>query len=226
MTHQASGGQRFWARPEQGREAGRRTRAAAEQQDEGEPEQQHEGGGGRAPDNFQEHEYVEYARALRHAVDHYTGVHTRCGVWVFVARGNYRDRVERLGMELPQDQLTWDQRTLRGILEKCPLFDGKEERPGRTHWSNGACIVITPDDAAAVNWSDKSERDYFLGVQLQSKHIICSRCYYDLVIRLLHQGTWSPGHRCYIDKQFFRLFPDSAGGHSIGITEPRVYNAI
>ena len=58
-------------------------------------------------------------------------------------------------------------------------------RPGRTGWSNGACVYLTLNDARAVDWADKNERYRVLGEHLQSKHLVCSARHLRLIKELL-----------------------------------------
>ena len=111
------------------------------------------------------------------------------GVYILVVKGNYKHRLLKLGVELSPDELTEDQTELLNILKKSGLFDSEEKQAWRPHWSNGACVYLTPEDAAAINWKDADQRKQVLGVTLQSKHIVCSVCYYELLQRVLHDKS-------------------------------------
>ena len=142
------------------------------------------GDGGGARKSIEDME--EYERDMRNAVgDFIVGK----AVYILVVKGNYKHRLLKLGVELSPDELTDDQMELRDILKKCGLFDGKEKQRGRPDWSNGACVYLTAEDAVAINWKDAVQREQVLGVTLQSKHIICSLCYYELLERVLHDQS-------------------------------------
>ena len=163
----------------------------------------------------------EYDRVMKHAVADFIGVSNLSGVYILVVKDNDRHRLLKLGMELPPEQLTEDQIKLQDILKDFGLLDGEEERPGRPHWSNKASIFLTPEDAAAINWSDEVQRQQVVGVTLQSKHIVCSMCYYDLIERVLrHQSPYAneTGREAFlirragvISERVLRPLPDAAG---------------
>ena len=104
-------------------------------------------------------------------------------VYVLVIGGNLAHRLYKLGVELPPEEQSGAQRMLAYILEKSGLR--VETRPGRTPWSNGACVYLTPEDARAVDWADKDERVRVLGEDLQSKHLMCSDRHLPLIKELL-----------------------------------------
>ena len=106
-------------------------------------------------------------------------------VYVFVIGGNLAHRLYKLGVELPRDQQSGGQRMLADILEKSGL-GGINVRPGRTEWSNGACVYLTENDARAVDWADRDARFRVLGEELQSKHLVCSARYLGLIKELLY----------------------------------------
>ena len=107
-------------------------------------------------------------------------------VYVFVIGGNLAHRLYKLGVELPPEEQSGAQRMLANILEKSGLRVGMDAtRAGRTPWSNGACVYLTPEDARAVDWADKDERVRVLGEDLQSKHLMCSARHLPLIRELL-----------------------------------------
>ena len=107
-------------------------------------------------------------------------------VYVLVIAGNLAHRLYKLGVELPPAEQSGAQRMLANILEKSGLRVGMDAtRAGRTPWSNGACVYLTPEDARAVDWADKDERVRVLGEDLQSKHLMCSDRHLPLIKELL-----------------------------------------
>ena len=132
----------------------------------------------------------EFERAMNAAVNEFIDdadkdrvVARRCGVWILVAKGNLRHRLLKLGVELPPEQQTEDQQELSDIAHACAC-GGK---PGRATWSNGACIFLSKEHLRAIQWDVDEKRDKALNVVLQSKHIVCSACFYNLIQRVLEQ---------------------------------------
>ena len=84
---------------------------------------------------------------------------------------------------------------------KSKLTEGQEGQTGRPYWSNGACLYLTPEDAEAIDWSDERQRQELLEVPLQSKHVVCSKCYYDLIERVLHNPPRFTGREAFLIKR-------------------------
>ena len=83
-------------------------------------------------------------------------------MWLMVVRGSLRHRVEKLGVEKPQAELTEPQRLLREAAGPVP----ESQRPG---WASGAFVFLNEEDARRL---PEALGDRHL--EFQSKHILAS----------------------------------------------------
>lgn len=120
------------------------------------------------------------------------------GLWLLVVKGNLRHRIEKLGVEKADSDLTEDQRKLREYAQLQVQGFGSEkgacqEHPERPPWANGAFVYLTPEHAADIFQAvDES------ALVLQSKHVLVSDEYRDLVKRVLATGPQGSGREAFL----------------------------
>ena len=102
---------------------------------------------------------------------------------LLVVAGNRRHRMLRLGIEQEREVLTLAQTELRDIGRRQSFEGGTPEQPT---WANGACVYLTEQHAATIQDVIRKR-----GVRLQSKHVVVSEEYEDLLDEALsarHKG--------------------------------------
>lgn len=120
-------------------------------------------------------------------------------LWLLVVKGNLRHRIEKLGVEKADSELTEDQRRLREIalqqfeVGKDAGQEGQQQHPERPHWANGAFVYLTDEHAAAIQQAVKENC-----IQLQSKHVLVSEEHRDLVKRVLATGPQGSGREAFL----------------------------
>lgn len=89
-------------------------------------------------------------------------------------KGNYGDLVALLGQELPQDQMSDEQKFLRHICQKMNFNQVWSCQPC---WTSGAHVFVTPEIASEIQSASLGE--------LHKGHIIVSKSYLQIVTRVL-----------------------------------------
>ena len=129
-----------------------------------------------------------YDRKMKAAVHEFIaeGAHS---IYILAVKGNYAHRLLKLGIEItdPMHRTEFQQR-LADILRTSGLLHGDEEQVGRPEWAKGACLYLTPEAVQAFEWKDQAQRDKVLGLTLESKHVVCSCEFLDLIINTLHDN--------------------------------------
>ena len=87
-------------------------------------------------------------------------------VWILVVRGNLAHRIEFLGVEKADGELSELQRVLRHAALEQGFGSDPPERPD---WANKAFVYVTQEHAGHVRDAIR-----LCGIQLQSKHIVVS----------------------------------------------------
>mmetsp|Transcript_1607 Transcript_1607/g.4146 ORF Transcript_1607/g.4146 Transcript_1607/m.4146 type:complete len:583 (+) Transcript_1607:84-1832(+) len=131
-------------------------------------------------------------------------VRERChDVRVLVVKGNLRHRIQKLGIELPDDELTPQQRQLRQIANSIPDEHvgpiTKFASKARPDWCGGGFAFLTLDHG---EWVPQIVRAY--GLQLQSKHIVVSSDFRDLLKDTLEEtpvGAKGPGREAFLTRR-------------------------
>ena len=97
-------------------------------------------------------------------------------VWLMIAKGSLRHRIEKLGLEKADAELTEPQRLLREAAQAAAQVQEADEEPDEEHrpperprWAKGAFIYLSKGDARVMP-KVIAEKDFLL----QSKHIIAS----------------------------------------------------
>jgi len=117
-------------------------------------------------------------------------------VWLLVVKGNLRHRIEKLGVEKADADLSQGQRRLREaarLQNFGPGQAGEPEHPERPAWANGAFVYLTPNHAAKICQAAEVS-----GLQLQSKHVLVSEEYRALVKEVLATGPNGPGREAFL----------------------------
>ena len=124
-----------------------------------------------------------YQEVMRAAVDEFIGHSTEEKVYVLVIKGNYRHKLLKQGLEKDYEKCTDKQKKLRTVLKESGLLQRwpPTEQGGRPPWAGGACLYLTPAAVKSFDWGDDALRKKVLGVRLQSKHIVCSCRFLEIV---------------------------------------------
>ena len=114
-----------------------------------------------------------------------------------VVKGNLKHRIEKLGTEKEEFEMTAIQRILRRIAKEQVQTEwtwkenvGGYERPA---WTNGAAAYLSPGHARKIK--DVIERRQIV---LQSKHLLVSPQYYQLVKEALQVTGERPGREAFL----------------------------
>ena len=123
-------------------------------------------------------------------------------VFKLVVKGNLRHRIDKLGTEKDDSQLTEGQQRLRAVAEEQQRRleslgpDGNDgaatsahrPTPERPVWAAGAFVYLAPEHLVEVMEAIKQQ-----GVKLQSKHVLVSEVHKSLVIEALTAQPEGPG---------------------------------
>jgi len=131
-------------------------------------------------------------------------VRQRCAdVRVLVVKGNLRHRIQKLGIELMDHELTPQQRQLREIANNIPDEHvgpiTKFASKARPDWCGGGFAFLTLEHG---EWVPQIVRAY--GLQLQSKHIVVSSEYRELLKDTLEEtplGAKGPGREAFLTRR-------------------------
>ena len=114
-----------------------------------------------------------------------------------VVKGNLKHRIEKLGTEKEEFEMTAIQRILRRIAKEQVQTEwtwkenvGGYERP---EWTNGAFVYLSKGHARKIK--DVIERRQIV---LQSKHLLVSPQYYQLVKEALQVPVEGPGREAFL----------------------------
>jgi hypothetical protein len=126
-------------------------------------------------------------------------------IFKLVSKGNLRHRIDKLGTEKNENQLTEGQQRLRAVaeeqqrrLESLGLGDdgaatsAHRPTPERPVWAAGAFVYLAPEHLVEVMEAIKQQ-----GVKLQSKHVLVSEVHKSLVIEALTAQPEGPGYETY-----------------------------
>jgi len=117
--------------------------------------------------------------------------------WLMEVRGNLRFRIEKLGVEMHKANLTDTQRQLREMILQWPLAeDSLSEHPERPFWANKAFVFVNPDQIPELQRILGGR-----GITLQSKHVIVSNAFKDIVQELLNAGPLVSGREAFLRRK-------------------------
>ena len=114
-----------------------------------------------------------------------------------LVKGNYRHRIIKLGAENSQQDLSEPQQLLKEIAYRMPIsesLDGLRERPS---WSNNAFVYLAPLHAAEIQEMLESG----ICLDLQSKHVLVSEEYKDLVKDVLAACPKGAGRELFLTRR-------------------------
>ena len=132
-------------------------------------------------------------------------------IFKLVVKGNLRHRIDKLGTEKDDSQLTEGQQRLRAVAEEQQRRleslgpDGDDgaaaasaclPRPERPGWAFGAFVYLAPEHVVEVMEAIKEQ-----GVHLQSKHILVSEVHKDLVKQVLSVSPEGPGREAFLTRR-------------------------
>ena len=131
-------------------------------------------------------------------------------VFKLVVKGNLRHRIDKLGTEKDESQLTEGQHKLRAVAEEQQRRleslgpDGNDgaatsahgPRAERPSWAAGAFVYLAAEHVPEVMEAIKEQ-----GVKLQSKHILVSEQHKDLVKQVLTVSPEGPGREAFLTRR-------------------------
>ena len=117
-------------------------------------------------------------------------------VWLLVAKGSLRHRIEKLGLEKADSERTELQRLLREAAQAAAQEADEqppENPPERPKWAKGAFVYLTRGDAKRVPKAIAETQ-----VELQSKHILISSSLRRIVKMALAASPDLPGREGFL----------------------------
>ena len=114
-------------------------------------------------------------------------------VLLMVVKGNLRHRIEKLGIEKSESQLTEGQHRLREIARLQKFGSCPPERPD---WGRGAFFYLTPHHAAKIQDVTKAKE-----IELASKHVLVSREYRMILKGVLEAAPAGSGREAFLTRR-------------------------
>jgi len=114
-------------------------------------------------------------------------------ICLLVVKGNLRHRIEKLGMEKSPPQLSEDQAKLREIAVEMGFDCATPERPD---WAGGAFVYLTRYHVGLIDATVQGH-----GLQLQSKHVLVSEEYVELVKTVLVATPGGSGREAFLTRR-------------------------
>ena len=121
-------------------------------------------------------------------------------VWALVVKGSLKFRIEKLGTEIAEHKKTEVQRKLSEVTKQAAWTDVINGHPERPRCFDGAFIYCTKEHMKELRRAVKQH-----GIQLMSKHIICSPEFYFVVMQALEAEAYGVGREAFLKKRAGRV---------------------
>ena len=119
-------------------------------------------------------------------------------VYLLVVKGNLRHRVDLLGAETAENNLTEAQRKLREAAQKQweDIAEENHQLAERPDWAHGAFVYLKPEHAKCIA---KALKD--ANVRLQSKHVLVSKELFAIAKSALDARLAGPGREAFLKQR-------------------------
>ena len=121
----------------------------------------------------------------------------RSQIMRLVVKANLRHRIEKLGAEKSEEELSELQRQLKEVARE-QIWNSssrRDELPERPRWANGCFVYVTPWHVTQIEEFIRNSR---VVLELQTKHVLVSEEYKEPVIATLSACPEGPGREAFL----------------------------